>query len=67
MDEDRRVVVRVVVCEVLQGNKDLDTLSPSPPPPVRFISIWKATISGRKETLPATKSAIYNTNNLYLF
>ena len=48
-------------------HKDSDTLSPLLPPPVRFTSVWKATVSGGKETLPGIKSAIYNTNNLYLF
>ena len=58
-DEDKELVET--------EHKDLDTSSPLPPPPVRFISVWKATISSRKETLPSIKLAIYNTNNLYLF
>lgn len=40
---------------------------PSPPPPPRFISVWKAVASGVKESLPGTKSAVFDTKNIYYF
>ena len=49
------------------GHEDSSILLPLPPLPIRFTSVWKATIYSKKETLPGIKSAIYNTNNLYLF
>lgn len=37
------------------------------PPLARFTSVWKAVAAGGKETLPGTKSALFNVNDLFLF
>jgi len=47
--------------------EDEDVDSPPPPPPARFISVWKAVASSKNESLPGTKSAIFNTKNIYYF
>src|SRR5689334_8812957 len=39
----------------------------STPPLARFTSVWKAVAAGGKETLPGTKSAVFNVNDLFLF
>ena len=46
-------------------DKDITTISP--PPLVRFISIWKAVANGGKKFLSSIKLAIFNANNLYYF
>ena len=46
-------------------DKDIGSLSPLPP--IRFISIWKAVIGGRKVSLPSTRSALLDTKNIYYF
>ena len=45
--------------------EDEDIGSPSPLPPVRFISVWKAVIGGRKVSLPSTRLALLDTKNIY--
>ena len=47
--------------------EDEDINKLSPPPLVRFTSIWKAVTNSGKESLPGTKLAIFDTNNLYFF
>jgi len=47
-------------------DKDIDLLPPLPPP-VRFTSVWKAVISSKNKSLPGTKSAMFNTKNIYYF
>ena len=47
--------------------EDEDISLPLPPPLARFISVWKAIASGKRESLPSTKSAIFNTKNIYYF
>ena len=47
--------------------EDEDVDSPPPPPPVRFTSVWKAVAGGKNESLPGTKSAIFDTKNIYYF
>ena len=46
-------------------DKDID--SPPPPSPTRFTSVWKAVTSNKNKSLPSTKSAIFNTKNIYYF
>ena len=47
--------------------EDEDVGSPSPPPPVRFTSVWKAVIDGGKESLPSIRSPIFNTKSIYYY
>ncbi|KAF2184804.1 hypothetical protein K469DRAFT_688413 [Zopfia rhizophila CBS 207.26] len=41
--------------------------TPTPPPPARFTSVWKAVAASGRETLPGTKSAVFNADNLFLY
>jgi len=47
--------------------EDKDIGLPSLLPPMRFISVWKAVISSRKESLPSIRLAIFNTKSIYYF
>ena len=48
--------------------EDEDIGSPLPLlPPARFISVWKAVIGSKKESLLGMKSAIFDTKNIYYF
>ena len=47
--------------------KDEDIGTPSPPPPARFTSVWKAVTASRREALPGIKSAVYDTDSIFLF
>ena len=47
--------------------EDEDVGSPPPPPPARFISVWKAVTGSGKESLPGTRSAIFNTKSIFYF
>ena len=53
--------------EVEDKDIGLPLLLPSPPPPARFSSVWKAVICSRKESPPSTKLAIFNTKSIYYF
>ena len=44
--------------------EDKDIGSPSPLPPVSFISVWKAVIGGGKESLPGTRLDVLNTKSI---
>ena len=47
--------------------EDEDIGSPSPLPPARFISVWKAVIGGGKVSLPGTRLALLDTKSIYYF
>ena len=49
-------------------DEDVDSLPPPlPPPPARFISVWKAVISSKNKSLSGIKLAVFNTKNIYYF
>src|SRR5206468_69134 len=52
--------------EELGDDEDTSTLSPLLLL-VHFTSVWKAVAAGGKEVLPGTKSAVFDTDNLFLF
>ena len=39
----------------------------SPPPPAHFISVWKAVIGNKKESLPNIRLAVFNTKSICYF